>query len=139
MQILKQLEKFIVPEIVQINHKTERYFILRWTKYEDPSTGEVINEAPRGKAFTSTIMYGGLGNEEEAYQNINNMPELGWFGIDQSEQISERQFLLMHGQLRLNLPNIKYKALLTANPEPGKLENYILISKRKVGTIEQIS
>jgi len=119
---LKQLEKFIIPEIVQIHHKTERYFTLRWTKYEDLVSG-VINEAPRGKAFTSTIMYGGLGNEEEAYQNINNMPELGWFGIDQAEQISERQFLLLHGQLRLNLPNIKYKALLTANPEPGWLRD----------------
>jgi len=68
-------------------------------------------------------MYGGLGNDIEAIKAISNMPELGWFAIDQAEQISEKQFLLLDGRLRLNLPDIKYKALLTANPEPGWLRD----------------
>ncbi|GAG93842.1 unnamed protein product, partial [marine sediment metagenome] len=66
---------------------------------------------------------GGWGNDEEAIKKISNMPELGWFGIDQAEQITERQFLLLDGRLRLVLPGIKYYALLTANPEPGWLRD----------------
>lgn len=121
---LKQLDKFIPSSIIREHRKVEGYYTLQWTEYVDEFfTGKVISRAPKDKVFTSTIMYGGLGNDDEAYQTINNMPELGWFGIDQAEQISERQFQLLHGQLRLNLPNIKYKALLTANPEPGWLRD----------------
>lgn len=113
---LKQLEKFLPPDFPNpefpddpkkripfyIHHKTERYFRL-------------FNG--------SVIMYGGLGNDEEAVKAISNMPELGAFGIDQAEQITERQFLLLDGRLRLVLPGIRYKALLTANPEPGWLRD----------------
>lgn len=120
---LKQVEKFVPASLILNHHKTEHYITLRWTEYNDPHTGLWISKAPKGQYYTSVIMYGGIGSEEEAYQQINNMPELGWFGIDQAEQISERQFQLLHGQLRLNLPGIKYKALLTANPEPGWLRD----------------
>ena len=84
----------------------------------------------------STIWYGGLGNDVEAIKSISNMGELGWFAIDQAEQIPENQFDLLCGRLRLNLPGIQYKGLLTANPEPGWLrerfienpqENHIFI------------
>lgn len=104
---LKQLEKFLPPGIVQIHHKTDRYFQL--------TNGSVI-------------MYGGLGNDAEAIKAISNMPELGWFGIDQAEQITERQFLLLCGRLRLVLPSIRHKALLTANPEPGWLRDRFIES-----------
>lgn len=99
---LKQLEKFLPSEIIATRHQTERYFRL-------------ING--------SVIMYGGLGNDSEAVEAISNMPELGAFGIDQAEQITERQFLLLDGRLRLMIPGIIYKALLTANPEPGWLRD----------------
>ena len=99
---LTQLEKFLPPQIIRIHHKTERYFQL--------TNGSVI-------------MYGGVGNDAEAIKAISNMPELGWFGIDQAEQITERQFLLFDGRLRLVLPGIRYHALLTANPEPGWLRD----------------
>lgn len=99
---LKQLEKFLPPELIADHHKTERYFRL-------------ING--------SVIMYGGLGNDAEAVKAISNLPEFGWFGVDQAEQITEKQFLLLDGRLRLVLPGIKYKVLLTANPEPGWLRD----------------
>lgn len=101
---LLQLEKFLPPEIIMSggHHKVEQKFYL--------TNG-------------STIAYGGLGNDAEAVQTINNMPELGWFGIDQAEQITERQYLLLDAQLRLAIPGIIYKALLTANPEPGWLRD----------------
>lgn len=99
---LKQLEKFLPKELIAAHHKSERFFRL-------------VNG--------SVIMYGGLGNDIEAVKAISNMPELGWFGVDQAEQITEQQFLLLDGRLRLVLPGIKYKALLTANPEPGWLRD----------------
>lgn len=78
----------------------------------------------------SVIYYGGLGNDAEAYKKISNMPELGWFGIDQAEEITENQFLLLDGRLRLNLPGIRYKALLTANPDPGWLRSRFIEEDR---------
>lgn len=99
---LKQLEKFLPPDLIASHHKVEQYY-------------QLING--------SVIMYGGLGNDAEAIQAISNMPELGWFGVDQAEQITEKQFLLLDGRLRLVLPGIHYKALLTANPEPGWLRD----------------
>lgn len=104
---LKQLEKFLPPDLIASHHKTERYFGL-------------ING--------SVIMYGGLGNDAEAVKTISNMPELGWFGVDQAEQITEKQFLLLDGRLRLVLPGVRYKALLTANPEPGWLRDRFIES-----------
>ena len=108
---LIQLERFLPPELIAIHHETKRYFRL-------------ING--------SVIMYGGLGNDAEAVQTINNMPELGWFGVDQAEQITERQYRLLDAQLRLNIPGIRYKALLTANPEPGWLRD-VFIDNPKPG------
>lgn len=102
---LKQLEKFLHPDLISEHKKVAQQFTL-------------ING--------SVIMYGGLGNDEEAVQTINNMPEMGWFGIDQAEQITEKQFRLLSGQLRLMLPNIRYKGLLTANPEPGWLRDLFI-------------
>jgi len=103
---LLQLLKFLPPELyappLGVHHQSDQYFKL-------------ING--------SYIYYGGLGNDAEAVKLISNMPELGWFGIDQAEEITENQFLLLTGRLRLNLPGIKYKGLLTANPDPGWLRN----------------
>ena len=101
---LVQLLKFLPSELYSspygLHHQSDQYFKL-------------ING--------SVILYGGLGNEAEAVKKISNMPELGWFGIDQAEEITENQFLLLDGRLRLNIPGIRYKALLTANPDPGWL------------------
>ena len=103
---LQQLLKFLPPDLYAppygIHHQSDHYIKL-------------ING--------SIIYYGGLGNEAEAVRLISNMPELGWFFIDQAEQITENQFLLLDGRLRLNLPQIRYKALLTANPDPGWLRD----------------
>jgi len=102
-----QLIKFLPEELYSakgggVHHQTDHYIKL-------------ING--------STIMYGGLGNDIEAIKSISNMAELGWFAIDQAEQITENQFDLLCGRLRLNLPGMRYKGLLTANPEPGWLRD----------------
>jgi len=62
--------------------------------------------------------------------------DLGWFGIDQAEETGEGHFFLLASRLRLRLPGIRYKGLLSANPAPGwvksrfieqKLEDHIFI------------
>ena len=61
---------------------------------------------------------------------------LGWFAIDQAEETTEMHFNMLAGRLRLNLPRIRYKGLLTCNPAPGwvkqkfveqKLDDHIFI------------
>lgn len=102
---LLQLLHCIPPGFIR-RHNQQRRFI------------EFMNDA--------MLFYGGLGTDEEAEQTINNMPELGFFGFDQAEQLTERQFQLMTGPLRLKLPGIRYKGLLTCNPDPGWLRDRFL-------------
>lgn len=66
----------------------------------------------------SRIMYGGLGDDQNAIERLKSM-NLGFFGIDQAEETTESHFFMLSSRLRLPLPGIRYKALLTANPEPG--------------------
>jgi phage terminase large subunit len=67
---------------------------------------------------SSKILYGGLGDDQKAIERLKSM-NLGWFGIDQAEETTESHFFMLASRLRLNLPGIHYKGLLTANPEPG--------------------
>lgn len=43
---------------------------------------------------------------------------LGWFYIDQAEEVSEQVFLILQSRLRLNTVNRRY-GFITCNPEPG--------------------
>ncbi len=98
-----QIDKFLPSELIKIHHKTEMYY-------------ELVNG--------SLIFYGGLQGDEETKTKINSM-ELGWFGIDQAEEVTEKQFLLLAGRLRLIRNGVppKYKGLLTCNPDPGWLRD----------------
>ena len=98
---LLQLLKFLPEELIDYHNKSEAVLKLR---------------------NKSIIFYGGLAGDNETTTRISNM-ELGWFGIDQAEEVAEMQFLLLAGRLRLPLPGIRYKGLLTANPDPGWLRD----------------
>jgi len=83
----------------------------------------------------SIIYYGGLGDDQNAIDRLKSM-NLGWFAIDQAEETSEAHFFLLASRLRLGVPKIRYKGLLTANPAPGwvkhrfieqKLEDHVFI------------
>ncbi len=111
---LMTLEEYLPSGIVAQHHGTESYYRLR---------------------NGSIIFYGGLGDDQNAIDRLKSM-NLGWFAIDQAEETSENHFFLLASRLRLNLPNIRYKGLLTANPAPGwvkhrfieqKLEDHIFI------------
>lgn len=94
---LLTLEEFLPAGIIQSHNKSDQEFVL-------------VNK--------SKIMYGGLGDDQKAIERLKSM-NLGWFGIDQAEETTESHFFMLASRLRLNLPGIRYKGLLTANPEPG--------------------
>lgn len=90
-----------VSLIIQ-HHQTDHYFKVYTGKDKSPST----------------IWYTGLGDDIRGLASKKGMT-LGWFGIDQVEETEEVHFNNLMGRLSLNIPKIKYKALLTANPMPG--------------------
>jgi len=94
---LLELEKFLPEELISVHHQTESYFRLK---------------------NGSLIYYGGLGDDQKAIDRLKSMT-LGWWGIDQAEETSESFFFLLASRLRLVLPNIIYRGLMTANPAPG--------------------
>lgn len=112
--VLIELEKFIHPDILEQHHQTENYFKLKNGSY---------------------LFYGGLGDDRAGLTRITSMT-LGWFAIDQAEETTEMHFNMLAGRLRLNLPSIRYKGLLTCNPAPGwikqkfverKLDDHVFI------------
>jgi len=104
---LLELEKFLPSELVAQHHGTESYFRLK---------------------NGSIIYYGGLGDDQKAIDRLKSMT-LGWCGIDQAEETSESFFYLLASRLRLVLPGIQYRFLMTANPAPGWLKHRFLEQK----------
>ena len=102
-------EEFL-PLIIQ-HHQTDHYFKI-YTGKNKPA---------------STIWYTGLGDDTRGLASKQGMT-LGWFGVDQVEQISEIHFNNLIGRLSLNIPNIKRKVLLTANPMPGWVKERFIVN-----------
>jgi len=103
-----------IVELIPQHHQTENYFRL----YNG-----------------SVIYYGGIGDDREGTTRVKNMT-LGFVAVDQLEEVEEVNWNWLLSRLRLQLPNIHYKAIATANPAPGwvkrkfvesKLENHIFI------------
>ena len=94
---LLELQKFLPSDLISLHHGTESYYRL-WNG--------------------SMIYYGGLGDDQKAIDRLKSMT-LGWWGVDQAEETSEGFFYLLASRLRLVLPNIIYRGLMTANPAPG--------------------
>ena len=95
--VLIELERYIVPGILEQHHQTENYF-----KFKNGSV----------------LFYGGLGDSVSGLQRLSSM-SLGFWACDQLEETTETHFNMMAGRLRLNVPNIHYKGLFTCNPAPG--------------------
>ena len=66
----------------------------------------------------SRIWYTGLGDDTRGLASQMGTT-IGWFFIDQVEECSEMHFNNLLGRLSLNIPKIKLKYFLTANPMPG--------------------
>jgi len=106
---LLDMEKYLPEALIQQHHQTENYFKLK---------------------NGSLIFYGGLGDDKGGLDRLKSMT-LGWFAIDQAEETSESHFNMLQGRLRLILPGIHYKALLTANPAPGWVKNLFIEQKKE--------
>jgi len=104
---LVTLERFLPDKLIRQHHGTESFIRLK---------------------NGSLIYYGGLGDDQKAIDRLKSM-DLGWFGIDQAEETSENHFFLLASRLRLNIPKIRYKALLTANPAPGWVKHRFIEQK----------
>jgi len=107
-----------------------KYTTLKTFFREIPSEVYKIKERDHLIKFIngSEIIWGGLDNREEIVK-FNSM-ELGFFAVDQAEEISYEDFVALVGTLRHKLPNGKkprYKGLLTCNPRNCWLkEKFIL-------------
>lgn len=104
---LLTLEQFLPPKIIRKHNKSEQEIVL-------------LNG--------SKILYGGLGDDQKAIERLKSL-NLGWFGIDQAEETTESHFFMLASRLRLILPDIQYRGLLTANPEPGWVRDRFIQNK----------
>ncbi len=98
--VMVELDRYIdylYPKIITQHHATDHY-IQFWNG--------------------SRIWYVGLGDDTRGLASQMGTT-LGWFFIDQVEECSEIHFNNLLGRLSLNLPKIKLKYFLTANPMPG--------------------
>ena len=95
--VLIELEKYLPDSIIDQHHQTENYFRFK---------------------NGSILFYGGLGDSVSGLQRLSSM-SLGFWAIDQAEETTETHFNMLAGRLRLSVPNIRYKGLLTCNPAPG--------------------
>lgn len=98
----KTLQKFLLDEIIIDQNKSEQWYKL-------------INN--------SEIYYGGLkaSGGTDPLKRLGSL-SLGWFAIDQAEEVPEEVFLMLCSRLRLDVPGIRYRGLLASNPEPGWLK-----------------
>lgn len=105
--VLLELERYIVPQILDQHHQTENYFRFK---------------------NNSMLFYGGLGDSVSGLQRLSSM-SLGFFSCDQADETTETHFNMLAGRLRLNLPKIRYKGLLTCNPAPGWIKQKFVEQK----------
>jgi len=104
--VLPQMEKFIPDDLAADWNQSEK--IIR-----------LINK--------SKIRYGGLGERPEDWKKKMS-GEYGWIAIDQAEDFTENEFRMLSRTLRLTIPgyDIKYKFLLSCNPDPGWLKKLFI-------------
>ena len=76
-----------------------------------------INKADNHIEFknSSLLLCGGLGDDIRSIQKLKSM-EISLWGIDQAEETTENFFHMLNSRLRLRIPGVKYRGLLTANP-----------------------
>jgi hypothetical protein len=78
----------------------------------------------------SKIYYGGLGDDKKAVDKVKSM-QLGWFAIDQAEETSKKHFEMLATRLRLNIPGVVFKGLMTANPTDNWVKNLFIIESAR--------
>lgn len=103
------------PELVHTTQKS--FFEICPPEYYDPKQGGQWKPSERYLRLIngSEILFFHLDNvSEKELLSLN----IGWFYIDQAEEISERVFQILQSRLRLNTVPNRY-GFITCNPEPG--------------------
>jgi len=95
--VLPQLEKFLDSHMIANWNQSEKLIIF-------------ING--------SRLRYGGIGDRPDDWEKFMS-GEYGWIALDQAEQFTEKEFMMLATRLRLNLPEIHYYFLLSCNPNIG--------------------
>ena len=106
--LLETFDRMVPKSIVKSHHRTERYW-------------DFVNG--------SRIYYDGLDDYDSVKERVGGL-EIGWFGVDQAEEISESVFDLLTTRLRLQIPGLYYHGYLTANPSPGWLRDMFIDQKK---------
>lgn len=102
--VLPQLEKFTPKEAVYSwNETAKRIFFING----------------------SVLLYGGLGDSRDDWEKFMS-GEYGFIALDQAEQFTEEDFIMLSTRLRLNIPNIRYFFLLSCNPNIGWIKERFL-------------
>lgn len=102
--VLPQLEKFLDRRLIK-NWNLSEKLITYWNG--------------------SRIRYGGLGDDPDDWQKFMS-GEYGWIALDQAEEFTEKEFLMLATRLRLNLPGIRYFFLLSCNPNIGWIKEQFI-------------
>lgn len=95
--VLPQLEKFLDPLLVSDWNHSDKMIIMK---------------------NGSRIRYGGIGDRPDDWEKFMS-GEYGWIALDQAEQFTEKEFIMLATRFRLNIPGIRYFFLLSCNPNIG--------------------
>lgn len=102
--VLPQLEKFLNPSlIVDWNHSKKIITMVNGSR----------------------IRYGGIGDGPDDWEKFMS-GEYGWIALDQAEQFTKKEFMMLATRLRLNLPGIQYYFLLSCNPNIGWIKELFI-------------
>jgi len=109
--VLPVMEKFIPRKLIREHNRVQKYMIIN-------------TDIP---SLPSRIYYGGL-RPTRGVSPLDRIKGfgggLGWFAIDEASETEEQFFLMLLGELKLNLldrhgkPMI-HRAMISTNPEPG--------------------
>ncbi len=106
--LLPQLEKFLDERLIaDWNHS------YKWILFKNGSR----------------IRYGGIGDKPDDWEKFMS-GEYGWIALDQAEEFTEKEFIMLATRLRLNVPGIRYFFLLSCNPNIGFLKERFIESNR---------
>jgi hypothetical protein len=78
----------------------------------------------------SKIRYGGVGDKPGDWEKFMS-GEYGWIALDQAEQFTKKEFMMLATRLRLRLPGIRYFFLLSCNPNIGWIKEDFIESNKK--------
>ena len=107
--VLPQLEKFLDSRLVTNWNKSEKQI-------------DMINN--------SRVRYGGIGDRPDDWEKFMS-GEYGWIALDQAEQFTEKEFMMLATRLRLNLPGIQYFFLLSCNPNIGWIKERFIENNKE--------